>query len=293
MTQVQQELGWQLDEESAAAYERHLVPAVFDPWAADLVASVDIGPAARVLDIGCGTGIAARHAAGRVGPDGGVIGIDVNPAMLDVARERAAASGLPIGFEAASAERLPFDDGAFDVVLCQQALQFFDDRPAAVAEMSRVLRPGGRLALSTCRSLGHQPGYQVLIDVLTRHVGVDAAAVIRSPYALGEREAVRALLGRGGLVDVRLRIAVWPARFPSADDLLAAETMSSPLAGLLRTLDDEVRSGLLQDLTLCLEPHADDEGIVFPFETLIATATAQPAPADELAATSPAAPGWW
>lgn len=275
MTQTQThqtQPGWQLDDAGAAAYEQHLVPAVFDPWAVDLVSAVDIAPSARVLDVACGTGIVARHVAGRLGPEGEVTGVDVNPAMLGVARERAAGSEVEIRFEEAAAEQLPFPDASVDVVLCQQALQFFADRPAALAEMSRVLRPGGRLGLSTCRSVEHQPGYGALIDVLTRHVGVQAAAVIRSPYALGEIGDLRTLLDGAGLTAAAVRIAVWPARFPSAEGMLTAEMMSSPLGDLIRGLDDDVRSALLEDLADRLEPHTDDEGVIFPFETLVATA---------------------
>lgn len=264
--------GWQLDDAGAAAYERNLVTRFTDPWAADLVERLEPRAGERVLDVACGTGIVARHAAALVGPDGEVIGTDVSPAMLSAARE-ATAHLDNVSLKEAPAEQLPFPDATFDVVTCQAGLMFFPDRAAALAEIARVTKPGGRLGISTCRSLEHQPGYAVLVDVVTRHAGVLAGAVIGSPYALGSREELRALVEEAGLKDVHLEIAVWSGRFGSAEDFLSSETSSSPLGDLVADLDRDVRDELLRDLTEALRPFTDDGGIVFPFETLVVTAT--------------------
>jgi len=97
-----------------------------------------------VLDVACGTGIVARQAAPLVGADGQVVALDMNPAMLAVARALPAPSGATIHWREGDAMDLPFEDGAFDVVLCQHGLQFVPDRARAVREMRRVLAPGGR-----------------------------------------------------------------------------------------------------------------------------------------------------
>ena len=125
-------------------YERHLVPTVFGPWAEVLLDAVVVAPGTQVLDIASGTGALARAAGRRAGSDGYVVASDVSGPML----ARAAAVGAPEGaapieYLEASADALPFEDGRFDVVLCQQGLQFFPGREAAVGEMWRVLRPGG------------------------------------------------------------------------------------------------------------------------------------------------------
>jgi ubiquinone/menaquinone biosynthesis C-methylase UbiE len=266
------ELGWQLDDAGAKAYEHYLVTAVFDDWAADLVAGVDPPAGSRVLDVACGTGIVARHVARRPAAASEVQGVDVSPAMLGVAREKAAEENLVIAFKKADAHQLPFPDASFDAVLCQQGLQFFADRPAALREMARVAAPGGKLGLSTCRSLAHQPGYRALIDVVARHVGAGAADIVRSPYAFGEVDDVRTLLADAGLGDPAVRIAIWPARFASAEALLRGEMLSSPLADVIERLDADVLAVVLDELASRLAPHTDDEGVVFPFETLVVTA---------------------
>jgi ubiquinone/menaquinone biosynthesis C-methylase UbiE len=265
--------GWQLEEGSAVAYERFLVPLFFDAWARDLLHAAGASPGDRLLDAACGTGIVARRAAERVGAGGTVTGIDINPSMLQVAQQVATGNEPAIRFEEASVDALPFEDAAFDTVLCQQALQFVPDRAAALAEFARVARPGGRLGVSTCRSLEHQPGYRILTDVLRRHVGVDAADMIGSPYTLGDHEEVRALVAAAGFGEVHARIAVWPARVGSAEALLRGEAASSPLGEIVGGLDRDVTDALVADLAEAFRPYTDDDGVLFPFETVVVTAT--------------------
>ena len=272
-TQTAPTHGWQLEEGSATAYERFLVPLFFDPWARDLADAAELQSGDRILDVACGTGIVSRHAAGRVGPGGAVTGVDLNPSMLAVAREAAASVEPAIDFEQASADALPFADASFDTVICQQGLQFFADRPAALAELARVIRPGGRLALNTCRGLAHQPGYRIITDVLRHHVGVQAAEMIQSPFAFGDPEQIRSLVADAGFGDAHPRIAVWTARFASAEAFLRAETASSPLGELVSQLDADVADALVADLDEALARHTDDDGVIFPFETVVVTAS--------------------
>lgn len=261
--------GWQLEETGSAAYEKELVTRFLDPLAADLVETTQVGFGDRVLDIACGTGIVARHAVQRVGTEGEVTGVDVNPAMLAVARELGDPS---ITWKKASADDLPFPDEGFDVVLCQAGLQFFENRPAALAEMRRVLRPGARLGVNTCRAVDHQPGYRLLAEAVTRHLGVEAGNIIRSPYALGDPDELRDLVTEAGFGDVHLHLVVLHGRFPSAEGLLRAESSSSPLRDIVDRLDPDVRGALIDDLTQVFGPHTDDDGVVFPFEAVVVTA---------------------
>jgi SAM-dependent methyltransferase len=264
--------GWQLDEAGATAYEETLVPALLRPWAEDLVAAAGPRPGQRVVDVACGTGIVARTAARRVGATGAVTGVDLNPAMLAVAGRVSTGTVPAIRYEHGAADALPLPDAAADVVFCQQGLQFFPDPAAALAEMHRVCVPGGRLGVATCRSLARQPGYRVLVDVLARHVGEEAAAVVASPYALGELDRLRALATGAGFTGVHARIVVSTVRVPSAEALLRGETASSPLGDVVDRLDRSAAAALVADLDTALAPHTDDDGVVFPFETAVVTA---------------------
>ena len=104
--------GWQLTESGPEAYEQYLVPPLFAPWAERLIAHANLQKGDRVLDVGCGTGIVARHAAARVGEQGTVVGVDINEGMLEVARTAAADLTPTIEWRQEDAMALPFPDGA-------------------------------------------------------------------------------------------------------------------------------------------------------------------------------------
>ena len=107
---------WQVAGSAPEVYERELVPAVFGLWAPILIDLAHPKPGERVIDIACGTGIVARIAAATVGPSGAVAGVDLNPGMLNVARSlKTTDDAAPVQWQEASADKLPFPDGSFDV----------------------------------------------------------------------------------------------------------------------------------------------------------------------------------
>ena len=261
---------WQLDEHSAAAYEQYLVPIIFAPAAEGMLEAVAPKPGERLLDVACGTGVVARQAAPRVAPGGRVCGLDLNDAMLDVARAAAAGAEPAIEWVQGDAAAMPLPDAAFDVVVCQAALMFMPDPGTALAEMRRVLAPGGRLGLSVFRDGRFNPLYAAFAELLERHVGADAGTMMRSPFATWGVADMRGLLADAGLADVHVRIVCGGERYPSAAEMLRREAASSPLAGRLGALDAAVHDALARDLEDALAEHTDDDGVVVPFQALAA-----------------------
>jgi len=158
---------WQVAGSAAEVYEKELVPAVFGPWAPLVIDLAHPQKGDRVIDVACGTGIVARMVANRVGPTGVVVGVDLNPGMLTVARAAwptDSHSSAPVQWHEASADKLPFPNASFNVAYCQLGLQFFTDRAAALREMHRVLGAGGRLALMVWRGIDESPGFALLAD---------------------------------------------------------------------------------------------------------------------------------
>ena len=128
---------------AAELYESKFVPAFFAEWAPHLVDLAGVGPGQAVLDVACGTGIVARTAADRLAGAGRVVGVDLNQAMLTVARR----VRPDLEWRQGDAGALPFPDESFDGVLCQMALMFFPDRAGALREMRRVAGAGATVAL--------------------------------------------------------------------------------------------------------------------------------------------------
>jgi ubiquinone/menaquinone biosynthesis C-methylase UbiE len=193
---------WQVTGSAAEVYQRQLVPAIFAPWAPRVLDLAAPAAGARVLDVACGTGVVARLAAERVGPGGRVVGLDLNPGMLQVAAGLAV-RGAPTRWVQADAGHLPFGDRSFEVVCCQLGLQYVPDRAATLAEMARVLAPGGRLAAMVWRSIEHSPGFALLAEALDRHVGPAAGATMRAPFGLGDEETLRGQVAGAGFQESR------------------------------------------------------------------------------------------
>ncbi|MFF2028243.1 class I SAM-dependent methyltransferase, partial [Streptomyces sp. NPDC058171] len=153
---------FQIPLEAAEFYESAFVPAFFAQWAPILCDAAGVAPGQRVLDVGCGTGIVARTAADLVVPDGTIVGVDLNEAMLTVARRVVRPD---IEFRQGNADALPLPDQSFDTVLCQMSLMFFPDRPQALLEMARVVTPGGRVAVAVPGALDAQPAFAPFVDM--------------------------------------------------------------------------------------------------------------------------------
>ena len=122
-------------------YDTHLVPLIFEPYAADLVNRLSSRPLSRVLEIAAGTGVVTRALAAAPPVSASIVATDLNQAMLDHAS--AVGTKRPVEWRQADALQLPFPDGALDAVVCQFGVMFFPDKPKAFSEARRVLRPGG------------------------------------------------------------------------------------------------------------------------------------------------------
>jgi SAM-dependent methyltransferase len=255
----------QVTADAAELYDRFFVPALFAQWPDRLLDLAGAGPGDSVLDVGCGTGVLARAALRRVGVAGAVTGVDVNEGMLAVA----ARSEPDVTWVRGRAEELPVPDDGVDRALCQFAMMFVEDPGAAVAEMARVVRPGGALCVATWAALPETPGYAAMVDLVREILGDGPARALEAPFVLGTADDVRAVLEPGlGPVDVTRLDGV--ARFPSLDAWVATDVRAWTLADLV---DDEGLDELQRAARSRLVRFCDDSGRVeFPAPALAALA---------------------
>ena len=204
-------------------YERVLVGPLFRPFAERLVARVAPAPGESVIDVACGTGIVARVARERLGPEARIVGVDVAPAMLAVARD----VDTTIDWRTGNAASLPVNAGErFTVLTCHQGLQFMPDKPAVVREMRRVLEPGGRVAIATWVPLEDLPGAVELNAIAERHVG----PIADSRHSFGHADALKNLLVDGGFADVTVERFAHDVQF--ADGSLFARLNAMAVIGM-------------------------------------------------------------
>ena len=185
-------------DEAAAEYDRAFahVAAHFMPF---LLRAARVAPGMRVLDIATGTGLSAEAALAAVGPAGQVAAADVSPAMAERARQRLGhAPNASVSVE--DGQALSFADCSFDVVLCNLGLMFFPDPARGLWEFRRVLRPGGRAAVSVNTVVERSYNHQINV-IIARHMPSLTEAVART-FALGEASRLRSLFAEAGLADI-------------------------------------------------------------------------------------------
>jgi ubiquinone/menaquinone biosynthesis C-methylase UbiE len=156
-----------------SAADRFTAPQLsfWERWGRETVERIDLASGARVLDLCCGAGASAIPAARAVGPEGRVIGVDVSQALLDLARSMAEAEGLTnLELRCADATATGYADGEFDAVVCVFGVFFLPDMAGFMAEMWRMVRPGGTLAITTWGPGWLEPASSVFWDAVR---GVD------------------------------------------------------------------------------------------------------------------------
>ena len=198
----------------AWVYERNQVKAIFEPWARLLIDLARPQPGERVLDAACGTGVIARLVAPMAGPTGKTVGLDFDPQMIEVAK----ALGPDTEWHQGDLQSLMFADEAFDLVICQQGLQFLPDRAAGLREMYRVLRPGGRLVLALWTGLANSPGHAILFDALGAAIAKDMSRP--PPWSLADEDQVLQLIATAGLPDVETKVTSLHATYASAREFV-------------------------------------------------------------------------
>jgi ubiquinone/menaquinone biosynthesis C-methylase UbiE len=248
-------------------YERWLVGPLFRPWAEALVEEMRVAASDRVLDIACGTGIVARIASQRARH---VVGVDISAGMLAVARNVAP----NVDWREGNATALPLRTGEqFDVVLCQQGLQFFADKPAAAAQMRAELAPGGRLAVSVWRADDEMPLLRELRLVAERHVG----PIADQRYNFGDAAALEALLRDAGLRDMQSKTLSRTLRFTDGASFLRLNAMA--LVGMSaagKAMDEQQRlsavDAIVDDSADLASAHTERSVLTFEMRTNLATA---------------------
>lgn len=261
---------WQRDRKAAIRYQRYAVPFLLGPWVPDVVEALAPRPGERVLDVACGTGAVSRLAAKYVGSTGQVTGLDLNPEMLAVAKTVPQDGGTPIRWRQGDAVALRFSNGAFDLAFCQQGLQFFPDRLAALREIRRVLVPGGRLAVAVWRRIGCCPYFLALAQALEHHAGTEAATQMRSSFALGDPGELRSLITEAGFRSVEVRQVSKSLHLPPLEDFVPRHLEGTSLAGAIAAMDSTARSGLIAGVSAALEAYARKDGATLPFEIHLA-----------------------
>ena len=259
-----QRQGW---DRAASCYERYwgdqLRPAI------DLLlATADLRPGERVLDIAAGTGAVSLQAAAAVAPSGRVLATDLSPKMLDeLARRAAAGRHRNIDVACCGAEELAVGD-SFDLALCSLGLMYVPSPQAAVDAVHRAVRPGGRTVVSVWGDRRHC-GWAEIFPIVDARVASDVCPMF---FALGSVGALTALLEGAGFVDAHeTRLAV-ELHYADAAEALGAAFLGGPVALAAARFSADDRATAHAEYLASIERYADGSGYRIPGEFVVASA---------------------
>lgn len=178
-------------------YDTHLVPLIFEPYAADLVRRITSRPLACVLEIAAGTGVVTRALASMLPGHVSIVATDLNQPMLDQAS--AVGTTRPVEWRQADAMRLPFRHGMFDAVVCQFGVMFFPQKARAYSEARRVLRRGGVFIFNVWDRIEENQFAETVTMALEALFPEDPPRfLVRTPHGYYDHETIKRDLARGG-----------------------------------------------------------------------------------------------
>jgi SAM-dependent methyltransferase len=231
-----------------------------------LIDAAQLSPGERVLDVGCGAGAIALEAARRVRPGGSVLAVDISPELVAVARDRAASAGAgEVDVVEADAAAYPYDEEAFDVLVSRNGLMFFVDPDAALANLARALRPGGRIVFTAPQALDRNPWIMVAGAAAAPHVGIPAGVAPGQPGPLGlaDRSLIADVLERAGFTAVEIEELTGSIRIGTNVDDAVAFIRSMPMVrDLLAGAPPANQAAAIEAVEKALADHTTPDGVM-------------------------------
>lgn len=214
-------------------YDRYLGPVLFDPYAADLVARLNLPPNATVLELACGTGIVTRRLRDRLGSEARLIATDLNEAMLRYAARKFKPDDA-IEWKQADATDLPFAGQSFDAVVCQFGLMFVPDKEKALSEAYRVLKPGGTFLFNVWDAIEYNELAYIAHTIIADFFDHNPPDFYEVPCSFHDTETVKSFLSAAGFSEMRFYLLRLPAVSPSAEEAARGLVHGNPVINVLR-----------------------------------------------------------
>jgi ubiquinone/menaquinone biosynthesis C-methylase UbiE len=254
-----------------ATYDRYMVPLLFRPYAEEVAPRAAQWRPRRILEIAAGTGVVTEALHDRL-PDAEIVATDLNPPMLEMAALRVAAPN--VRFQQADALHLPFEDRAFDLVVCQFGIMFFPDKVAASSEARRVLRDGGRYVLVIWNSVERNLATKVAGAAVAELFPDNSAAFYeRIPFRYHERERIEGDLQAAGFNHVEFETVELRSRAASARDAAIGLTQGTPMRSEIEQRGPAMLARATHAAAEALKQFEGPDGFDAPMSAHIVTAT--------------------
>jgi SAM-dependent methyltransferase len=262
---------YQLDGNAPQLFERDNAQTLGSPLAAQVFDHIELYAGDRVLDAACGTGIVTRVAAQRFPHVGKFVGIDRNTGMLDVARANTP-TNVTVEWQQADVSALPFPDGSFEAVLCQNGIQFVLDKSLALREFRRVLVAGGRLSFTVWSEVTAYA--TALSEALERHISAEAAASNDAPFRLRDAKAIVDLVAGAGFHEITIQELVVIRPMPASAQGIVSDTARTAFAHDVATASEAARQALGHEVIAALQAYRDGDILAIPHKSHLVRARA-------------------
>lgn len=259
---------WNESAEAYIVFMRNL-----EPFRADLIQRLNPSPGERVLDLGTGPGEPAITIAQRIAPKGEVVGVDLSEKMVELAQRSALAQGVRnVSFRSMDCAALQLPQDSFDAAISSFGFQIFTDPEKAARETHRVVKPGGRVAVSVWSTAEHVPFLYAIIGPMLEHAEPDETGYIPTPYETGGPGEMMTFLQQAGFRTATEETSRHELRFADADHYLKALLEGTPIGHSLREEPTDVQAEVLEQTRHNLRAWTTPEGIVIPGECLLVVA---------------------
>lgn len=260
-----QRYGW---DRAASYYERYWARQL-QPAHDALIGAAALKSGAHVLDVACGTGLVTMRAIELVGPSGSVVGTDLSDTMVTAARSEARGRGFAATFRQMNAEELDFPDATFDTVLCALGLMYVPDPDAAIAEMFRVVRPGGTVVASVWGAR-RECGWAEIFPIVESRVASDVCPLF---FQLGTGDVLADAMRAKGAQDVESVRLSTVLHYAGDDDAVGAAFAGGPVALAYSRFDDADRESAHAEYLASIAAYRSGRSYDVPGAFVIARGT--------------------
>jgi ubiquinone/menaquinone biosynthesis C-methylase UbiE len=258
-----QRYGW---DKASGAYEQYWGRQL-EPAKAQVLAMAGLRPGERVLDVACGTGLVTLAAADVVGSGGSVLGTDLSQEMVTLAADQASARGVSnVAFERMDAEDLQCEPQSFDAVLCALGLMYVPDARKALAEMHRMLRPGGRVVVAVWGARS-RCGWAEIFPIVDRRVASEVCPMF---FQLGTGDMLQMAMQAAGFTGIRVERVSATIEYASDEEALGAAFIGGPVALAYSRFDEPTRDGAHREYLDSIAPYLHDGRYAVPGEFVFA-----------------------
>lgn len=254
-----------------AAYDRYLGPLLFQPYAEDLAARLQVEENASVLELACGTGILTRVLRTRLPSTVKLIATDLNEPMFRHAAAKFS-EGEAVQWRQADACSLPFGDGMFDAVVCQFGIMFVPDKALAAREARRVLKPGGLFLFNVWDALEHNDVGRIAHETITSYFDKDPPTFYQVPFGYHDQDEIKRVLESAGFRDVRIEVVSKMAEVTSAQDVATGLVQGNPVSSAITERDPSLLPVITNAVADAITRRFGETNIRAPMRAIIVQA---------------------